>query len=90
MDGGKWKWVNIGVLHLQISHQKFLDDIVLFCQDDWETFQHITIVLAWFRSMSGLKINGLKICIYGVGVRDDEMQSIDDEFGFSWRKLPFV
>lgn len=64
----------------------YLDDLILFCQDDMESVVQIRSI--YLGLISGLKVNLHKSCMYGVGVDEERLQSLAQVFGCPLGKLP--
>ena len=42
---------------LAVSHLLFVDDTLIFCDDDLDQVLFLRMILIWFEAVSGLKIN---------------------------------
>lgn len=61
------KGVEISTKRVVVSHLKFADDSLLFCEADWVELLNLKRILRWFEILSGLKINYHRSVVCGVG-----------------------
>ena len=65
---------------LNISHLFFVDDKVVFCEANKEHLTHLSWILFWFETASGLRINLSKSEIIPIG-EVDEIDELAVELG---------
>ena len=70
-----------------VSHLLYADDTLLFCRVDQEQLAHLSWLLMWFESISGLRINLNKSEIISVG-SVAEVDSMALELGCKVGALP--
>ena len=63
-----FKGIKVGIEEVMISHLHFADDTIIFCESDIGQISNVKRVLRCFQVMSGLNINFLKSCIFGINV----------------------
>ena len=80
-DIGFVKGWRVGRDKVLISHLQLADDIIFFLESDGSSFKNLSVLLALFCSVSGLKINMSKSTILGVGVDDDIVSSVAESVG---------
>lgn len=51
-----------------ISHLQFVDDTLIFCEASEDQIRNVKVILIFFESMSGLKINFFKRELMGIRV----------------------
>ena len=66
---------------LNISHLFFADDTVVFCEANKEHLTHLSWILFWFETASGLRINLSKSEIIPIG-EVDEIDELAVELGY--------
>ena len=55
---------------MSASHLLFVDDTIVFCENDCEQMVNLRCVLTWFQAVSGLRVNLAKSSILPIGHMD--------------------
>ncbi|GJU32048.1 putative RNA-directed DNA polymerase, eukaryota, reverse transcriptase zinc-binding domain protein [Tanacetum coccineum] len=89
------KGVSLRHTDLNVSHFFFADDVVILTEWDSNDMENIIRTLNTFHRASGLKINIAKSNVFGIGVSEDNLQSmahltgcLAGTFPFSYLGLP--
>nr|GEV58838.1 putative reverse transcriptase domain-containing protein [Tanacetum cinerariifolium] len=87
---GIFKGVKFGHDYISISHLQYVDDTLVF--GDWilHNAKNLMRISKCVQNASAIKINHLKTKIYGVGIRNDEIERLENFIGVSPTFLPFV
>ena len=72
---------------LNISHLFFVDDTIVFCEASKKHLTHLSWILLWFESASGLRINLAKSEIIPIG-EGEEIEELAVELGCRVGSLP--
>ncbi|GKC44506.1 putative RNA-directed DNA polymerase [Tanacetum coccineum] len=87
---GIFKGVKIGHDDIPVSHLQYADDTLVFGEWSLPNAKNLMRIFKCVQNVSGLKINHLKTKIYGVGVRNDEIERLANRIGVSPGFLPFT
>ena len=90
VDGGFLLGCNIrddSKSSLNISHLFFVDDTIVFCEASKKHLTHLSWILLWFESASGLRINLAKSEIIPIG-EVEEIEELAVELGCRVGSLP--
>ncbi|GJU36868.1 RNA-directed DNA polymerase, eukaryota [Tanacetum coccineum] len=81
VSSGLIRSVKLGSPEVTISHLFYADDVIITTEWNDNDLDNIIRVLQVFYLASGLKINILKSNIYGIGVSDVDVSSMDNNSG---------
>ena len=70
-EKGFVKGTKIEINGLSLTHLRFADDTILFCEADIQEVTTIRRILKCFEVMSGLKVNFFKSTVSGIGIEND-------------------
>jgi len=73
---------------LPLTHQQFVDDIMLFGEPTVREVQHLRRILDLFTEASGLEINEDKSCIFIFNTMDQVKSHLIRIIGFKRGELP--
>lgn len=82
--------IKVGKNEVLISHLQYADDVVFFGKWSLGNLKNLLKILSCFQLLSGLKINVGKSKIFGLGVREEEVQAWARCVGCGWGVLPFT
>nr|GEX09532.1 reverse transcriptase domain, reverse transcriptase zinc-binding domain protein [Tanacetum cinerariifolium] len=83
------KGVSLGHTNLNVSHFFFADDVVILTKGDSNDKENIIQTLNTFHRASSLKINIAKSNVFGIGVSEDNLQSMAYLAGYLACTFPF-
>ncbi|GJU76062.1 RNA-directed DNA polymerase, eukaryota, reverse transcriptase zinc-binding domain protein [Tanacetum coccineum] len=90
VSSGLIRGVKFGSPEVTISHLFYADDVIITTEWNANDLDNIIRVLQVFYLASGLKINILKSNIYGIGVSDVDVSSMDSNSGCASGFFPFT
>ncbi|KAJ9559867.1 hypothetical protein OSB04_005027 [Centaurea solstitialis] len=90
LSKGLFKGVKVGSKEIQVSHLQFADDAVFLGEWNAENLENLIKILHCFHKVSGLKMNLSKSKLFGVGIREEEVQSWAHHLGCGYGELPFI
>ncbi|XP_071699026.1 uncharacterized protein [Rutidosis leptorrhynchoides] len=82
--------VEIGSEKIHISHLQYADDTILFGEWSILNLRNLFKLLKCFELSSGLKVNYLKSTLYGVGIKEAEINNMASLFGCKSGSFPFT
>ncbi|GJX55919.1 reverse transcriptase domain, reverse transcriptase zinc-binding domain protein [Tanacetum coccineum] len=87
---GLYKGVKIGTSDIPISHLQYVDDTLIF--EEWKesNARNLMRIMKCVKQASGLKINSNKTKLYGIGVHNEEVESLANRIGCLAGKMPFT
>nr|GEZ37703.1 tRNA isopentenyltransferase [Tanacetum cinerariifolium] len=90
MERGVRQGVKIGHDDISVSHLQHADDTLVF--GDWSlpNAKNLMRIFKCVQNVPGFKIIYLKTKIYGVGIKNDEIERLANRIGVSPGFLPFV
>lgn len=74
---------------MNITHLSFADDLLLFTRGDSVSVSKINLKFQQFSTASGLQPNMAKSTVYYGGVKEQEIEIIQNILGYTKGKLPF-
>ncbi|GKA70024.1 hypothetical protein Tco_0776088 [Tanacetum coccineum] len=87
---GIFKGVKIGHDDIPVSHLQYDGDTLVFGDCSLPNAKNLMRIFKCIQNVYGLKINHLKTNIYGVGVRNDEIERLANHIVVSPGFLPFT
>ncbi|XP_071731598.1 uncharacterized protein [Rutidosis leptorrhynchoides] len=90
VDRGIFKGVEIGNDKVTISHLQYADDTIFFGEWSNSNASNLIKILKCFELASGLKVNFLKSCLYGIGVGANEIESLASRMKCQAGSFPFT
>ncbi|KAL7614622.1 hypothetical protein Lser_V15G08580 [Lactuca serriola] len=72
-----------------ISHLLYADDVIFVGEWDYENLKNLSRILKCFHISSGLKVNFLKSCLFGVGIDKENLSSTAQALGCRHGEFPF-
>ncbi|XP_071694261.1 uncharacterized protein [Rutidosis leptorrhynchoides] len=90
VDRNLFKGVEVGNENVVVWHLQYADDTIFF--GDWDRSNAINLrkILKCFELATELKVNIHKSCLYGIGVRQDDVEYLANCLGCQAGKLPFI
>ncbi|XP_071713654.1 uncharacterized protein [Rutidosis leptorrhynchoides] len=90
LDKGLFKGIEVGVDKVLVSHLQYADDTIFMGECSRANARSLQNLLKCFELASGLKVNFHKSCVYGIGVSNDELLVISNQFGCQVDSFPFT